>query len=98
MAAASPFLRTLPLEWHGLTGVQLTVHLAHALGDDSVLLYRDHGRTSATPCRDGPRYRALTAPLLERFDLAAHPVNWPFRRGGAQALADTARALPFIRR
>jgi phytoene dehydrogenase-like protein len=72
LAAGSPYLRTEPLEAHGLSWVQPPAPLAHPLDDGSaVLLERSVDATAAGLGADGPAWRrhvgavARDWPLLE---------------------------------
>jgi len=69
MAVCSPFLRTLPLEDHGLEWVHPDVPLAHALGPGrSVLLHASLEETARGLGADGAAYRSLYVPLRERWE------------------------------
>ncbi|QXE92756.1 NAD(P)/FAD-dependent oxidoreductase [Geomonas subterranea] len=69
LGVASPFFQSLPLSDHGLQWIHPEVQLAHPLPDgDAALLYRDLERTSSLLGTDGPSYRTLFAPLVERWD------------------------------
>ena len=60
MAVCSPFLRTLPLDQHGLEWVTPTVALAHPFEDGSAaLLHNSLDHTIAGLGIDGPAYRNL---------------------------------------
>ena len=76
--AASPFLRSLGLEEHGLRWRWPEIELAHPLdGGRAALLYRDVARTAAGLGRDGPAWARLFAPLARRFDDLATEVFQP---------------------
>jgi phytoene dehydrogenase-like protein len=65
MAILSPFLRTLPLERHGLVWCQSRISVAHPLdGEPAVLLQRSLDETARALGPDAAAYRALMAPLL----------------------------------
>ncbi len=65
----SPFLRSLPLEDHGLRWRWPELALAHPLDDGSAgALHRDLDVTSAGLGEDGPAWRGLFGPLAARFD------------------------------
>jgi phytoene dehydrogenase-like protein len=67
MAIASPFLRTRPLESHGLSWCWPEVQLAHPLDDGTaVALYRDLDRTVRELGEEGPRYQSLVQPLVRQ--------------------------------
>ncbi|MGI8747670.1 MAG: phytoene desaturase family protein, partial [Deinococcus sp.] len=68
LAAASPFLRGLPLHRHGLEWVQPDVPLGHPLpGGTSALLHRSLEQTAEELGADGPAYRALLEPLVRHW-------------------------------
>jgi phytoene dehydrogenase-like protein len=98
LALASPFLRSLPLEEHGVEWVQPTAALAHPFDDGTAaLLLRSVDETAAMLGEDERRYRKLIAPLLERDqalieDLLA-PLRLP-RHPVAMALFSARAALP----
>ncbi|HXT00840.1 MAG TPA: NAD(P)/FAD-dependent oxidoreductase [Elusimicrobiota bacterium] len=106
LAAASPFLASLPLAAHGLRWITPPSALAHPLDDGTAALLENSVEgTAAGLGADGRRYRRLAAPLAARFpELAAEvlaPLHVPrrpalFARFGLLAgwPADwTARAL-----
>jgi phytoene dehydrogenase-like protein len=65
MGILSPFLRTLPLEQHGLRWVQSRVSLAHPLdGQPAVLLRRSLEETARGLEGDARAYTSLMEPLL----------------------------------
>jgi phytoene dehydrogenase-like protein len=69
LALASPFLRTLPLERHGLSFVHPAIPLAHPLDDGSAaVLHRSLGETAAGLGADGPAYRRLLEPLARAWE------------------------------
>lgn len=62
----SPFLRTLPLEAHGLRWRTSGVSVAHPLdGQPAVTLTRDPRETSEGLGADGAAYRSLVEPFLD---------------------------------
>lgn len=73
LAVASPFLRSLPLEHHGLEWVHPVVPLAHPLdGGESVLLDRSLAGTAEGLGDDARAYRSLIQPWLADWqDLVA---------------------------
>jgi phytoene dehydrogenase-like protein len=80
LAAGSPFLRTLPLEQHGLEFIYPPVSLAHPFDDGTVaLLERSVDATSRSLGRDGAAYRKLMAPLVRDWDLLADELLGPLR-------------------
>jgi phytoene dehydrogenase-like protein len=69
MAVASPFLRSLPLEEHGLEWRWPEVDLAHPLDDGSAgVMLRSIEETVAGLGEDGPAWRRLFAASSESFD------------------------------
>jgi len=69
MAAASPFLRSLPLNEHGLEYLHPEVLAAHPFDDGTAAaLYQSLDETAAGLGNDGESYRRLFEPLVE---------NWP---------------------
>jgi phytoene dehydrogenase-like protein len=66
LAAASPFLRTLPLEEHGLDWIEPPLPLAHPLdGAEAALLRRSVEETAAGLEPDVKAYTGLFQPLVE---------------------------------
>ena len=67
LAVASPALRTLPLEAHGVRWAHPAVPVAHPLdgplGPDAALLHRDLALTAMELGDDGPRWRRLIGPV-----------------------------------
>jgi phytoene dehydrogenase-like protein len=69
LAIASPFLRSLPLEHHGLHWIQPEVPLAHPLDDGSaVLLHRSVEQTSRELGPDGRAWQRLMQPFVNRWE------------------------------
>jgi phytoene dehydrogenase-like protein len=69
LAVASPFFRTLPLQRFGLSWVESPAPLVHVLDDaTTVTLERSIEKTAAGLGTDGPRYRRIIEPFVERFD------------------------------
>ncbi|MEM6533964.1 MAG: NAD(P)/FAD-dependent oxidoreductase [Myxococcota bacterium] len=65
MGVLSPYLKTLPLDEHGLEWVFPEASFAHPLDDEpAVMLYEDVERTAAELGNDSQRYRRLVAPFL----------------------------------
>jgi phytoene dehydrogenase-like protein len=98
LALASPFLRTLPLEEHGVEWVQPAAALAHPFDDGTAaLLLRSVDETAALLGEDERRYRKVIAPLLEReralLDDLLAPLRLP-RHPAALALFSARAALP----
>jgi phytoene dehydrogenase-like protein len=101
LGIASPFLRSLPLEQHGLRWIQPEVPLAHPLdGGTAVLLHRSVEQTGWELGRDGRGYRNLLQPFVDRWEALLdeflqpflHFPNHPFlaARFGAHALLPAA--------
>lgn len=106
LALASPFLRSLPLDRHGLEWVWSPAPLAHPLDDGAaVVAERSVAETAAQLGPDAGAYARLMGPLADRWDqLAAEllaPLHWPrhpllLARFGLQAVwpaAGLARRL-----
>jgi phytoene dehydrogenase-like protein len=69
MGIASPFLRTLPLEAHGLQWVHPDVPLAHPMDDGSaILVLRSLEATADNLGVDAKRYRSLMSPFYENAE------------------------------
>ncbi len=65
MGVLSPFLRTLPLDAHGLEWIRPRASVAHPLDrSGAVMLYRSLERTAEGLGEDGERYRRMVAPFL----------------------------------
>ncbi|HUY71207.1 MAG TPA: NAD(P)/FAD-dependent oxidoreductase [Gaiellaceae bacterium] len=98
LALASPFLRSLPLEQHGVEWVQPPAALAHPFDDGTAaLLLRSIDETAALLGEDEGRYRKLIAPLLERDQALLEDMLAPLRlprHPAAMALFATRAALP----
>lgn len=83
MAVGSPFLRTLPLERHGLEWIYPPVEVAHPLEDGSAgALVRNVEETAARFGPDGPAYRRIFAPLAQHWKALAEEtlgpmLHWP---------------------
>lgn len=96
--AASPFLRSLPLERHGLEWRHPPVAVAHPLDDgDAGVLHRDLAATAAGLGADGAAWRRLFGPVARRWDAVADdllgpPVRVP--RHPAAAVRAGLRGLP----
>jgi phytoene dehydrogenase-like protein len=65
LGIASPALRAMPLERHGLRWVQPAAALAHPLDDHTVLLERSVDATSARLGSDGKAWTSLFAPVVD---------------------------------
>jgi phytoene dehydrogenase-like protein len=80
LAAGSPFFLSLPLERHGLRWVHPAAPLAHMLEKGrAVVLERSIDATVESLGEDGPRYRRLVAPFVERFPELMRMVLGPLR-------------------
>ncbi len=100
MGVLSPFLKTLPLEAHGLEWVRPPVSVAHPLdGQPAVLLRRSLEETARGLGADGRAYERLLSPLLvdphgllsdvlAPFRIPAHPLR--MLRFGLKALRSAA--------
>lgn len=78
LAAASPFLRELPLEEHGLEWVHPDILLAHPLADGRAgLLHRSIDATTRGLGEDGERYRSLIEPVVDSWDNCERSVLGP---------------------
>jgi phytoene dehydrogenase-like protein len=90
IAAASPYLSTLPLAEHGLRWLQPEIDCAHPLdGGSAGVLSRSIDRTVAALGDDGRRWRQVFGPLAANFDdiiadatqpilrVPRHPCSWP---------------------
>ncbi len=82
LAAGSPFLRTLPLDKHGLEWIHSPAPLAHPLDDGTaVMLERSVKATAANLGNDGTSYSRLIDPLASHWDDLAsdllRPMSFP---------------------
>ena len=69
LAAASPFLRTLPLAEHGLELVESPAPLAHPLDDGTAaVLERSVGETAEGLVEDDERYSRVVEPLVRDWE------------------------------
>lgn len=81
LGAGSPFMRSLPLDRHGLEWVHPDVLLAHPLGPDTAgLLHRSLDQTAAGLGPDADRYRSLVGSVVEDWDKLEHAVLGPIVR------------------
>lgn len=81
LAAASPFMRSLPLEDHGLEWEHPDVILAHPLQSGrTALMHRSVDATAAGLGTDAAAYRALIEPLVEGWDELEEMVLGPLLR------------------
>ena len=80
LGLGSPYLRTLPLEEHGLEWIQPPVPLAHPFDDGTAaLLERSVEATGATLGPDAAAYGRLMSPLVARADTLLGELLGPFR-------------------
>lgn len=80
MAAASPFLQSLPLEKHGLRWIHPPNPLAHPLDEEpSAILYNSLSNTADGLGKDGNAYRNLFEPVVHNWELLASQLLGPFR-------------------
>jgi phytoene dehydrogenase-like protein len=78
LGVASPFLRRLPLEEHGLKWIWPGVPAAHPLpGGRAVLQHHALGETAAALGRDEGNYRRLFAPLVRDWRKALDEILQP---------------------
>ncbi len=99
MGAASPLLRSLSLEDHGLEWRWADIDLAHPLDDGRTgVMCRSIDRTAAGMDEDGRRWRRLFGPPSGRFDVLAaellRPIQHLPRHPVALARFGIAAALP----
>jgi phytoene dehydrogenase-like protein len=72
MGLASSFFRAFDLARHGVEMLQPEVAYGHPLdGGQAALAYRDLERTAESLGTDGPAWRALLGPLVERWPTVA---------------------------
>lgn len=80
MAVLSPFLRTLPLEDHGVTWIEPPAALAHPLDDGTAaLLERSFADTGATLGPDADAYESLMTPFVRGGEDLFRQLLGPFR-------------------
>lgn len=78
MAAASPFLKSLPLEEHGLRWIHPPCPLAHPLDDEpAAVLYPSFTKTIEELYKDGPAYQKLFEPFVQNWDALAPQLLGP---------------------
>ncbi|CAN5834540.1 NAD(P)/FAD-dependent oxidoreductase [soil metagenome] len=81
LGVGSPFMRSLPLETHGLEWIHPDVLLAHPLDSDRAgLLHRSLDETAAGLGVDGDRYRRLIEPVYQRWDNLEETILGPILR------------------
>ena len=80
LALASPFLRHLPLQEHGLQFAHPEIPVAHPLDDGTaVALHRSVDETAEGLGADGDAYRGLLQPLVEDWDVLLDDLLGPLR-------------------
>jgi phytoene dehydrogenase-like protein len=80
LARASPYLRTLPLERHGVDWIDPPAPLAHPFDDGTAaLLLRSPADTAAGLGEDGAAWRRLMEPLLAGWEAILDDVLRPLR-------------------
>jgi phytoene dehydrogenase-like protein len=99
IAAASPYLSTLPLADYGLRWLQPAIDCAHPLDSGAAgVLSRSMDRTVADLGADGRRWRQLFGPYVDRFDDliadATQPILRIPRHPFAMARFGAAAAMP----
>jgi len=82
MGVLSPYLKTLPLDKHGLEWVYPQASVAHPLdGEPAVMLWKDIEKTCGQLGPDGSAYARLITPFLDRPDILLSdvmgPLGWP---------------------
>lgn len=78
MAAASPYLQSLPLQEYGLEWITPPYAAVHPLDNDSpAVLSNDLSETAFLLTRDEKRYRSLLTPIVENFDLLTQELLGP---------------------
>jgi len=94
-AAASPFFRAFDLAAHGVELLQPEAAYAHPLdGGRAGIAWRDIDRTAEDLGEDGPAWRALLGPLVQRWEQLADLVLSDFR----SLPRDVALSLRLLRR
>lgn len=78
MAKTSPFLRSLPLEEHGVKWIYPEYPLAHPLeGEPAAVLHRSLSDTIASLGDDGRAYQKLFEPVVQNWDKLAPQLLGP---------------------
>lgn len=91
--AASPFLRSLPLEAHGLTWVHPPIAVAHPLDHGVGIMHRDIDATARGLGSDGSHWRATFGQASRKFDKLAADLMGPVVRIPRHPLAIAPTAL-----
>ena len=98
LAAASPFLRTLPLEQHGVEWIEPSLPLAHPLDNgDAAVLRRSVEETARSLGRDGHAYTRLFRPLVENWRYLEQALLGPLLRIPDHPFALARFGLPGLR-
>ena len=80
LVQGSPFLRSLPLEEHGLEWVESPAALAHPFDDGTAaVLERSLPGSAASLGADAPAYTRLMGPLVRNADTILGEILGPFR-------------------
>ena len=90
LGVASPFLRDLPLESHGLEWLEPRIPMAHPLdGGDAAVLHHSVSETATAlgPERDGRAYRRAVEPLVRDWERVLEGILVPLLRPPAHPLA-----------
>ncbi|MEO7398246.1 MAG: NAD(P)/FAD-dependent oxidoreductase [Ilumatobacteraceae bacterium] len=81
LAVASPYLRSLPLDEHGLRFLYPEIEIAHPLDDrPAAVTHRSVATTAAQFGSRSGRYRRLLEPLLDEWDAVLDAVLHPVLR------------------
>src|SRR5699024_8450270 len=79
MAAASPFLSTLPLQEHGLEWIHPEYPLAHPFDNEpAAVLYHSLFETARELDRDQQAYKKLYTPIVRNWEQLAPQLLAPF--------------------
>lgn len=95
--AASPFLRSLPLERHGLTWAHPPVAVAHPMDDGSAgVIHRDLEATARDLGPDGGAWRRLFGPAVRAWDAVAGDLLGPMVRMPRHPVTAARVGLPAL--
>lgn len=98
MAAASPFLNSLPLDRHGLEWITPPVQLAHPLDNrPAACLYRSLDRTAEELEEDGKAWRSLVGSLARNWEAMAPQLLAPLSLLPAHPLRMASFGLKALR-